>query len=317
MKRLVTSIAFASLLGLVAASPVRAVSVETLSNPVPNGYIKIDGDLSDWLAISAFNQDTVGDGSTGPARPLDIDILQGAVAHDANNFYFLYRNAGDNMVDIASNWVFIDLDQNVATGAALGFPNIGTDYNLGGTTGWNAWANGGLAGPAAGRSVAVGDSDNSGGADFLEWSVSRTATQPGGGTFDPPTGSFDLLFIGEDTTFDTSPNNGTVDWFTYDATGTYNPGVAGDADGNGIINMNDYQLIQAHSFTIQPLGTMGDVDDTGFVDFGDFQQWKAHCPGGAAAADAAIAALVPEPASLGMGSLALIALLAARKRAKR
>jgi hypothetical protein len=320
MRRLVTSIAGAALLGLVAASTARAVSVQTLSNPVPNGYIKIDGNISDWLAISAFSQDTVGDGSTGPARPLDIDILQGAVAHDANNFYFLYRNAGDNMVDPASNWVLIDLDQNATTGltsiTALG--SIGTDYNLGGTAGWNAWnAAGGFAGGAAGRTVATGDSDGSGGADFIEWSISRTAIQPGGGTFNPPTGKFNLVFGAEDTTFDTSPNNGNVDWFTYDATGTYNPGVPGDADGNGIININDYQLIQAHSFTIQPLGTMGEVDHTVFVYFGDFQQWKAHFPGGAAAADAAIAALVPEPASLGMGSFALIALLAVRQRTKR
>jgi hypothetical protein len=298
MKRLLVLF---SLMIAVTSAPALAVSVQTISNPVPNGFIKIDGSINDWLAITGYTQDTVGDGSTGPARPLDIDILQGAIAHDANFIYFLYRNAGDNMVDGASNWVFIDLDQNASTGltsiTALG--SIGTDFNLGGTGGWNAWnAAGGFAGGAAGRTVAVGDSNGSGGADFLEWSISRTAVQPGGGTFNPPTGSFNVVFGAEDTTFDTSPNNGNVDWFTYNANGTYNPGVAGDADGNGIININDYLLIQANSFTIKPIGTMGDVDDSGFVDFGDFQQWKQNFPGGIAAANAAIAALVPEPSAM-------------------
>jgi len=305
---------FTAVLVLGLAGRAGAASVQTLNNPVPNGFIKIDGSLNDWLSIARFNQDTVGDGSTGPARPLDIDILQGAVAHDANFFYFLYRNAGDNMVDGASNWVFIDLDQNASTGLVAGF-SIGTDFNLGGTGGWNAWnAAGGFAGPAAGRTVATGDTDASGGADFLEWAVSRTAVQPGGGTFNPPSGSFNLLFIAEDTTFDTSPNNGEVDWFTYNAAGTYNPGVAGDADANGVININDYQLIQANSFTIVPLGTMGDVDDSGFVNFDDFHQWKTNFPGGAAAAEAAIAALVPEPSGVALSGAALAALAAVRRR---
>ena len=239
MRSLSLTLVFALVMALFCHTDrVSAVSVQTLSNPVPDGYIKIDGNINDWLAISSYAADTVGDGSTGPARPLDIDILQGAVAHDANNFYFLYRNAGDNMVDSASNWIFIDLDQNPATGlSSIGdLSSIGTDYNLGGTTGWNAWnADGSYGGAAAGNTVATGDSDGSGGADFLEWSISRSAIQPGGGTFNPPGTSFNLVFGAEDTTIDTSPNNGNADWFTYDASGTYNPGVPGDADGNDII----------------------------------------------------------------------------------
>jgi hypothetical protein len=318
--RFASSALFATLVALGLAAGAQAASVQTLANPVPNGFVKIDGDISEWLSIARFNQDTVGDGSTGPARPLDIDILQGAVAHDANFIYFLYRNAGDNMVDGASNWVFIDLDQNVATGltsiTALG--SVGTDFNLGGLGGWNAWnAAGGHAGVAAGRTVAAGDSNNSGGADFLEFAISRTAVQPGGGTFNPPSGSFNLVFGAEDTTFDTSPNNGAADWFTYNASGVYNPGAPGDANGVGGVTIDDYLLIQANSFTIVPLGTMGDVDDTGFVDFGDFRQWKENFPGGVAAAEAAIAALVPEPASLSLAGAGLLGLMACSRRHRR
>jgi hypothetical protein len=202
----------------VVVSESRAAAVQSLSNPVPNGAIQIDGSLADWAAVTPYMQDTIGDGSTGAARPLDIDVLQGAVAHDANNFYFLYRNAGDNMVDPFSNWVMIDLDRNDTTGlqAAGGINfSVGAEFNLGGTEGWNQWnAAGGFVGGAAGKTVAVGDSNASGGNDFLEWSISRTAAQPGGGTFNPA-GSFNLIFLAEDSVTDYSPNIGDVDWFVY------------------------------------------------------------------------------------------------------
>jgi hypothetical protein len=206
-----------ALIALGNESP--AAAVQSLSNPVSSGAIQIDGNLADWAAVAPYLLDTIGDGSTGAARPLDIDVLQGAVAHDANNFYFLYRNAGDNMVDAFSNWVMIDLDQNDTTGlqAAGGINfSVGAEFNLGGTEGWNEWnAAGGHIGGAAGKAVAAGDSDNSGGNDFLEWSISRTAAQPSGGTFNPVGNSFNLIFLAEDSVADYSPNNGDVDWFEY------------------------------------------------------------------------------------------------------
>lgn len=200
---------------------VEAVEVQSLSNKVANGAIVIDGNLSDWAAVTPFLQDTIGDGSTGAARPLDIDILQGAVAHDDNFIYVLYRCAGDNMIDPASNWIFFDLDRNQTTGqnGIAGMNSIGMEFNLGGTTGWNAWnpVGGGFAGGAAGRSVAAGDSSAiPAGNDFLEYAISRTAAQPNGLTFNPIGGnSFNLVFGGEDSVLDTSPNGGDVNWFNY------------------------------------------------------------------------------------------------------
>lgn len=201
----------------LTADAVWAVSVQTLSNPVPNGGIVIDGNISDWAAVTPFLTDAVGDGSSGAARPLDIDILYGAVAHDDNYFYVLYRNAGPNMVDPFSNWVFFDLDQDPATGysGAPELSSIGMEFNLGGTEGWNNWSAGGsFLGGGAGKTVAVGATGLSG-PDFLEWSISRTAIQPNGGTFNPTGTSFNVIFGAEDTVLDTSPDNGDVNWFTY------------------------------------------------------------------------------------------------------
>lgn len=317
MRRSIRTAALALATAFAAAPLVHAVSVQTINNPVPNGAIKIDGNISDWLGVTKYAADATGDGSSGPARPLDIDILQGAVAHDANFIYFLYRNAADGMVDGASNWIFIDLDRNRTTGqnAIPGTTSIGMEFNIGGTGGWNAWGpTGAFAGGGAGRAVAAGDSDNSGGTDFLEYAISRTAAQPNGITFNPVGGSsFDLLFAAEDTVLDNYPNNGDQDFFTYDASGTFNPGAPGDADGLNGVTIADYLIIQSNSFTAQAFGKNGDVDDNGFVDFADFQQWKTNFPGGVAAAEAAIAAL-PEPSSFGMLILAGMGLAARRRR---
>lgn len=321
MKRLVYvsgSLALAALVVSFVPTPARGAEAATRSNPVPNGFMKMDGSLSDWMdpQISWYPIDDVGDGSTGDARPLDIDILQGAVANDDNYIYVLFRNAGDNMVDGASNWVFFDMDKTNATGLNYApWPGSGIDFNLGGTDGWNAWnVDGSYAGGANGKTVAIGDSDNSGGADFLEYRVSRTVAQPNGALFNPTNGTdFNLSFIAEDTNYDWSPNAST-DWFNYHL-GTYTPHAPGDANGVGGVDINDYLLIQAHAFQKVPFGTLGDVTDDGFVDFTDFREWKTNFPGGAAAADAAVAALsVPEPSTLALGGIGLLLLATIHRR---
>jgi hypothetical protein len=73
----------------------------------------------------------------------------------------------------------------------------------------------------------------------------------------------------------------------------------GDADGVNGITIADYQIIQANSFTKQPVGMNGDVNYDGVVDFKDFQEWKTLFPGGVAAAEAAIASL-PEPTAFAL-----------------
>lgn len=87
----------------------------------------------------------------------------------------------------------------------------------------------------------------------------------------------------------------------------------GDATGNGVVDLADYQLIQANSFTQQVVGLNGDVNYDGFVDFTDFQEWKTSFPGGVAAAEAALAAL-PEPTSLSLSAGMLLTLAGLRRK---
>jgi hypothetical protein len=322
MKFLFSIFISAAFVALAATNVARAVSVQTLNNPVPNGFIQIDGGLNDWLSVPWYNADNVGDGSTGTGRPLNIDILQGAIAHDDNNIYVLWRNTGDNMIDGFSNWIFFDLDRDSATGArnanaAVSPIAIGYEFNLGGTIGWNAFnTTGGFVAAAAGKTTGTGDTNGSGGADFLEWSISRSASQPNGLTFNAIGGSdFYVTYAVEDSVGDYYPNNVQTDWFTYNTTGQYNVGVPGDANGVGGVTIDDYLLIQAHSFTRVLLGQSGDVNDDGFVDFADFHEWKQNYPGGPAAAEAAIAALnVPEPNAIVLCGLVVGAFLLGRRR---
>jgi hypothetical protein len=307
----------AILFAVAAANVVSAAALETQNNPVPDGFIKIDGDYSDWLALPNYQADTVGDTSVGGLGD-GVDILHGAIAHDANFIYVLWRNSGPGGITSFSNWVWFNMDNNPATGRTDMFGittplSRGAEYNLGGLAGWNQWGpTGDFTGGAAGKLAASGTTSGTGGPDFLEYSISRTALQPGGVTFNPTNGTtFDFFFITEaTTTSDTYPNTHSTDWFTYDTAGTYDPGPPGDADDDGDVDINDYLAIRANSFTNQQLGKNGDANDDAFVDFEDFREWKTNFPGGAAAAEGAIAALgVPEPSSGVLFSVAAIVLL--------
>jgi hypothetical protein len=112
--------------------------------------------------------------------------------------------------------------------------------------------------------------------------------------------------------FDTALGSEEID----EIRNVFAPDVVGDADGNGIVDLDDYLLIQANAFTPDLLGdpALGDVNSDQFVDFEDFRIWKEAFPGGVAAAEAAIAT-VPEPSSIGiaLGLIALCSLARSRR----
>ena len=87
--------------------------------------ITVDGDLSDWSAITAFESDPQDITGTGN----DIDWRDAYMSHDETDFYIAYREYGD--ADLTwGNQIYIDTDTDSSTGFK-GFSlesGIGADF---------------------------------------------------------------------------------------------------------------------------------------------------------------------------------------------
>jgi hypothetical protein len=82
----------------------------------------------------------------------------------------------------------------------------------------------------------------------------------------------------------------------------YQPGKLGDIDSNNVVNLADYQMLLNNmglhvDGPVTP-GFGGDLNFDRRIDPADFGIFKTEFPGGAGAFEAALAASVPEPASV-------------------
>jgi hypothetical protein len=78
------------------------------------------------------------------------------------------------------------------------------------------------------------------------------------------------------------------------------PLLPGDTDGNGMVNIDDFEPIRANFRKMVASRAEGDLVSNGVVDFADFRQWKgAFVAGGGSLAglDLTLGAVVPEPST--------------------
>ncbi len=196
-----------------ATTSAPATIAITVVGDTPNNQttITVDGSLADWVGVDSFGTDLVDATSTGDV----IDWLEGWVAHDADNFYFAYRN--NNPVVLSWGYgIYIDTDNNPDTGFRNfdGSYPIGVDYIIeanelqkytGTGTNWS-WA-----------MVSLNDVQVSG--NTAEISVERSVLDNAS--------QLSLFFVGENaanngTTVDYYPDNvveasAPVRYFTYNA----------------------------------------------------------------------------------------------------
>jgi hypothetical protein len=88
------------------------------------------------------------------------------------------------------------------------------------------------------------------------------------------------------------------------------PGGPGDATGNGVVDVNDYNLINANFEKTVAMFTNGDLDGNSFVDLNDFARWRDVAPLSALIA-AGIA--VPEPSTAVLFTVVCFGLMSRRR----
>ncbi|MBX3433666.1 MAG: PEP-CTERM sorting domain-containing protein [Pirellulales bacterium] len=90
--------------------------------------------------------------------------------------------------------------------------------------------------------------------------------------------------------------------------------VPGDADRNGIVDMNDFILISNNFLTTQSVaGLNGDVNFDGVVDQLDFREWRVATGAGSTPTSTS----VPEPAAIALAGLGVSLAMARRLRRQR
>jgi hypothetical protein len=87
----------------------------------------------------------------------------------------------------------------------------------------------------------------------------------------------------------------------------------GDANGDGLVNLLDFNSISDNLFNTPATRNQGDLDGNMAIDFADFRVWKSLATGSGAGASPS----VPEPAAGMIANLALVCFLCARRRGQR
>jgi hypothetical protein len=94
------------------------------------------------------------------------------------------------------------------------------------------------------------------------------------------------------------------------------PPVAGDTDGDGVVEFSDFEPIRANFRKAVSERTGGDLVDDNVIDFDDFHEWKtAFVSGGGSVAGLDLGfANVPEPSAAALALMALMGACRLRRR---
>ena len=200
----------------------------SLSNPVPDGGITVNGDVSDWQAITPYPADPAGDAASGSQ-----DWVQAWVAHDSTNFYFRLKRAPGSLGWASPGyWCVFDIDRNPGTGVRLGGTNTGAEFNTGGNVYFNRWN---PDGSYAGGASFVASADGSGRSTKIESSI--PLSELGNAT------RFRVIYVGENSG-DYYPEGGNADK-TFLYTFRPCPKPFADADGDNDVDQADFGAWQA------------------------------------------------------------------------
>jgi hypothetical protein len=95
------------------------------------------------------------------------------------------------------------------------------------------------------------------------------------------------------------------------------PPVPGDTDGDGVVELSDFDPIRDNFRNIVSSRAEGDLVPNSRVDFDDFREWKTAFVGGGgslAGVDLSFGANVPEPSAAALALMALLGVLRFRRR---
>lgn len=104
----------------------------SISNPVSETSISIDGTLSDWSQLQSFGVD----GNDMAEANAQVDWQEAWMAHDADNLYIAYHNNG--VINTGTWWpwaIYLDTDVSNASGFQVS-NNLGAEYLLNGGNLW-------------------------------------------------------------------------------------------------------------------------------------------------------------------------------------
>jgi hypothetical protein len=141
----------------------------------------------------------------------------------------------------------------------------------------------------------------------VNWAPNTAAN--GTGSPAPPTflNSLSDLTVG---VFGINVNNTDAVTYKMDSFNAVVETVPGDANGDGHVDLNDFNLISDNLFKNVTPGTNGDLTLDGVVNYNDFRLWKNNYHPGAGSS---VPNFVPEPSSFVLSIFALLGILGGRR----